>query len=334
MQPTKATQERLSLADIASGARRAAEALRVIAPVTPLLESGALSKQFGCRVLLKCDQMLPTGSFKLRGAFNKLLNLSQPERACGVVTASTGNHGLALATVAARAGVRVHVHASASASPAKLEAIRSLGAAITLHAADPLSVELLARREAEASGAVFVSPYNDVDVVAGQGGCAVEILDAEPEVDAVIVSVGGGGLLAGVGSVMRTKSPQTEVFGVWPENAQSLLCSIRAGRAVAFEETPTLSDGTAGGVEPDSITIELGRKIAPAPLLVSEDEIIAALRQAAISERFVLEGAAGVALAGLAQAARCVRGGTIVVVLCGRNIQLEKFLRVTRLEQG
>lgn len=324
----------LFLADIGSQARRAAERFRAFAPVTPLLESADLSGQFGCRVLLKCEQMLPTGSFKLRGAVNKLLCLAPNERARGVVTASTGNHGLALATVARNAGVRAHVHATSTASPAKLGAIRALGAEITLHDTDPLSVELLARQEAEASGAVFVSPYNDVDVIAGQGGCAVEILDAEPQVDAVIVSVGGGGLLAGVGSVLRTLRPEAEVFGVWPANSQSLLCSIRAGHAVEFDETPTISDGTAGGVEPGSVTITLGREIGPTPLIVSEDEIIAAMRQMAISERFVLEGAAGVALAGLAQAAPRVRGGTIVVVLCGRNIQLEKFLHVTKLEQG
>lgn len=322
-----------SLADVASRAQRAAERFRAFAPATPLLESAELSAQFGCRVLLKCEQMLPTGSFKLRGALNKLLCLSPNERAQGVVTASTGNHGLALAMVARRAGVRAHIHATSSASPAKLGAIRALGAGITLHETDPLSVEIMARREAEASGAVFVSPYNDVDVIAGQGGCAVEILDAEPQVDAVIISVGGGGLLAGVGSVLRTVSPKTGVFGVWPANSQSLLCSIRAGHAVDFDETPTISDGTAGGVEPGSITITLGQEIGPTPLIVSEDEIIAAMRQVAVSERFVLEGAAGVALAGLSQAAPSVRGGTLVVVLCGRNIQLEKFLHITKLEQ-
>lgn len=332
--PAQSTTPHLSLAGIASQAQRATLGLRGFAPATPLIESPRLSEQFGCRVLLKCEQMLPTGSFKLRGAFNKLQELSQEECALGVVTASTGNHGLALATVARRAGVRAHIHATSSASPAKLGAIRALGAGVTLHDTDPLSVEIMARREAEASGAVFVSPYNDVDVIAGQGGCAVEILDAEPQVDAVIVSVGGGGLLAGIGSVLRTLRPRTEVFGVWPANSQSLLYSIRAGHAVEFAETPTISDGTAGGVEPGSITISLGREIGPTPLIVSEDEIIAALRQMAISERFVLEGAAGVALAGLAQAAPRVTGGTIVVVLCGRNIQLEKFLDVTKLEQG
>ena len=145
-----------------------------------------------------------------------------------------------------------------------------------LHAADPLTIELEARRISERTGQVFVSPYNDLDVIAGQGTCGLEIID-EAQVDAVVLSVGGGGLLCGVGAVLRTECPKAELVAVWPENAQSLFHSMRAGRAVEVEEFPTIADGTAGGVEPGSVTISLAGEIAPRSAVVPERDIASAM---------------------------------------------------------
>lgn len=323
-----------SLSVVADLSRSAVANLRARAAPSPLVESEDLSRRLGCRVLLKCEQFLPTGSFKFRGAYNRLLALSAPERTNGLVTASTGNHGLALATVASEAGVPVTVHATQSASTRKIAAIKALGASVVLHDADPLTVELLARRLAGETGAVYVSPYNDRDVIAGQGGCAAELLNEDVRIDAVVVSVGGGGLLCGMGAVLRTEAPHVELIGAWPENAQSLLCAMRAGKAVPFNETPTLADGTAGAVEPGSITIDLARIIDPTPVLASEQEIIRSMKDLAAGDGLVVEGSAALALAALEKSASRLAGKTVVVVLCGKNIAPDMFNTVLALKEG
>lgn len=323
-----------SLKAVAGLARGAVARLRDRTPPSPLVESEFLSQRFGCRVLLKCEQFLPTGSFKFRGAYNKLSNMSAREKAAGIVTASTGNHGLALATVASEEGIPITVHATQNASARKIEAIKALGAKVELHDADQLSVELLACQLAAENGAVYVSPYNNIDVIAGQGGCAAEILDDARKVDAVVVSVGGGGLLSGTGAVLRTEAPGVEVIAAWPENAQSLLHSMRAGRAVDFDETPTLADGTAGAVEPGAITINLAQMLEPTPVLVRETEIARSMRDLAMGEGLIVEGSAALALAALEKCASRLEGKTVVVVLCGKNIALEKFEAALSAEEG
>ena len=324
-------QVRLGL--LAGKSREALVALRRRTPASPLIESKVLSALTGARVLLKCDQMLPTGAFKFRGAFNKLVSLPEARREMGVITASTGNHGLAIATVAAEMGIAATIHAPEQASSAKLEAIRALGASVVLHAADPLTIELEARRISERTGQVFVSPYNDLDVIAGQGTCGLEIID-EAQVDAVVLSVGGGGLLCGVGAVLRTECPKAELVAVWPENAQSLFHSMRAGRAVEVEEFPTIADGTAGGVEPGSVTISLAGEIAPRSAVVPERDIASAMVLLARDERLIVEGSAALAVAGLRSCAPRLKGKTVAVILCGRNISYEKFEQVFTAGKG
>tara|TARA_B100001179_G_scaffold230406_1_gene217908 strand:- start:1325 stop:2389 length:1065 start_codon:yes stop_codon:yes gene_type:complete len=323
-------RQSVGLSSLASRARDAETALRSRLAPSPLIESPALSRELGCTVLLKCDFLLPTGSFKYRGAFEKLRQLRGSE--ARVITASTGNHGLAVATVGREMGIDVEVHAPASASSAKLDAIAALGAEITLHETDQLSVELAARAQAERSGRVYVSPYNDIDVAAGQGGCAVEII-GQADVDAIAVSVGGGGLLAGIGSVVRTSAPKAQILAAWPTNAPSLLHAMRAGRAVKVDESPTLSDATSGAVEDGSLTIPLARAIAPVPVLCSEAEIGHALALLARAERLIVEGAAALACAALFQQRDRLAGKTVAVVLCGRNIAFDKF-RATIAEYG
>jgi threonine dehydratase len=318
--------ESISLAQLADEASGAVAALRREVPPTPLVASPALSRLYGAEIWLKCDQMLPTGSFKYRGAFNKVARLSDDEKTKGVVTASTGNHGLAVASAGAARGVSVTVYASEGAAPAKLEAIRALGAEVILSPADQLTVELTARAAAEASGRTYISPYNDRDVAAGQGGIALEILDALPEVDAVVVSVGGGGLLAGVGAVLRARRPDVDVIAVWPKNAQSLLACIHAGEVTQVEESPTLSDATAGAVEPGAITVDLAIMIDPITECVSEAEIGEAMRELATREKLIVEGSAGVALAGVGKLRDRLKGKKVAVVLCGRNIGFDRFL--------
>lgn len=326
--PTLETERRLpaSIEALAQASRSAAARLRKVAPPSPLIESVSLSRHFGCKVVLKCEHLLPTGSFKFRGGFNKMALLSKAQKARGVVAASSGNHGLALAVAAKAAGAKVTVHAPATASRAKLGAIAAQGADLVLHDGDCLVAERAARASAEQHGACYVSPYNDLDVIAGQGGLAVELLAQTEDLDAVVLSVGGGGLLCGVGAVLAHHRPDVELIAAWPANAPSLLRSIEAGQAVPVVEHPTLSDATAGEVEPGSVTIPLAAALAPTPVEVPEERIAAGMLMLAEHEHWMAEGAAGLALAGLEACAERLAGKTVAVVVCGRNIELGRFL--------
>ncbi|MBA1205139.1 threonine/serine dehydratase [Pseudomonas capeferrum] len=301
-------------------------ALRPQVAVTPLVQSHGLSSLSDCELYLKCEHLQHTGSFKFRGASNKVRLLEARQRPRGLVTASSGNHGQGLALAGRQAGVAVTVYASGSASPLKLDAIRALGATVITLDLDPLSVELEAARQARLQGALFVSPYNDQQVIAGQGTIGMELAEQLPELDAVFVAVGGGGMISGIGTALRQLAPRCQVIGCWPSNAPTLQRSLEAGHIIEMEELETLSDGTAGGVEPDSITFPLCQALIDATVLVSEDEIREAMRLLAHHERWIVEGAAGVALAGALQMANRYRGKRVAVVLCGRNIMLEKFL--------
>ena len=295
--------------------------------VTPLTLSIALSEALGCNVYLKCEHLQATGSFKYRGAANKIRVLDDASRARGVVTASSGNHGQALALAGRVAGVRVTVYVASIASPAKMAAIKAYGAELIVLDIDPLQVELFARAEAERSGRTFVSPYNDLDVIAGQGTMGVELLEQLPEVDAVFVAVGGGGLASGLGTALKAARPEIQLIGCWPEVAQSLKRNLEEGRICDVAEGETISDGTAGNVEPGSVTFEICARVLDARIAVSEMEIKRAMRDVAEAEHWIVEGAAGVAMAGARLLARQVAARNVAVILCGRNVGLERFLQ-------
>lgn len=302
------------------------EALRPSVAVTPLSYSAPLSAQTGCKVYLKCEHLQHTGSFKFRGASNKLRLLDEHSRQHGVITASSGNHGQGLALAGQCLGVPVTVYTTTSASAYKVDAMRQLGAEVISLSLDPLSVELEAGRQARLQDKPFVSPYNDAQIIAGQGTIGMELFEQLPELDAVFVAVGGAGMICGIAAALRTLKPEVEIIGCWPENAPTLQRSLEVGRIIEMEELETLSDGTAGGVEPDSITFPLAQTLLTRTVLVSEQQIGQAMRDIASSERWIIEGAAGVAVAGLRKLADDYRGKTVAVVLCGRNIVLEKFL--------
>ncbi|MBW8812848.1 MAG: threonine/serine dehydratase [Caulobacterales bacterium] len=306
--------------------RKADVAIRPQVRVTPLEESRALSATLGCEVWLKCDHLQPTGSFKIRGATNRVHCLTDAERRAGVTTASTGNHGQAVARAGALAGVPVTVYVAASATPAKQAAIRALGAELVVVEGSVVEAELTARRVAGETGRVYISPYNDVEVVAGQGTLGLELMDQAPDLDAVFIATGCGGLTGGAGTAIKSVHPQTRVVAVWPERSPALLRSLEAGRVVDCEDLPTLSDGTAGAVEPGSITFPICQEVIDETVTVTEPEIAAAMRRIAEAERWMVEGAAGVALGGLIKTADQWRGRKVAVVLCGRNIALDAFL--------
>jgi threonine dehydratase len=298
------------------------ERIRPFVRETPLECSAALG------VWLKLEHLQATGSFKFRGASNKVVLLTPEQAAAGVVTASNGNHGLGVAAAAEARGIAAEVFVSSHVSPAKARRIEQHGA--RLHAAgdDPLSAELAARRAAAESGRVFISPYNDCDVMAGQGTIAVEMLRQRPKLDAVYVAVGGGGLIGGIGTWLKHASPATEVIGCWAANSPVMYECMRAGRIVDVPEEPTLSESTAGGLEPESVTLDVCCRVVDRGALVSEAEIAAAIRLLLETEHWLVEGAAGVALAAYLQERDRWAGKSAAVVLCGRNLSPEAYEKV------
>lgn len=306
--------------------RAAHEMIRPQVLVTPLERSETLSAELGCELYFKCDHLQPTGSFKVRGATNRLLALDAAQRAAGVTTASTGNHGLGVARAGRLAGVPVTVYVGHAAKPQKIAAIRALGAEVVVIDGPPYAAEQEARAVAEREGKTYVSPYNDLTVVAGQGTLGIELIEQIPDLDAVFVSVGGGGFVSGIGTAIKQLRPATEIVGVWPENSPCMLRAIEAGRIIDVVEHDTLSDATAGAIEPGSVTFPICQAVIDTRITVTESEIAAAMRRIAATEHWIVEGAAGVALAGLIARADAYRGKNVAVVLCGRNIALDTFL--------
>ena len=296
------------------------ERIRSIVLETPVVSSGPRARAIPPLVKFKLENRQRTGSFKLRGAANALSLLTPEQARLGVLTSSTGNHGLAVATAARTLGIRAEVYVSPQVSAPKLQAIRDSGAEVQVVGSNPLDAELAARATARETGRLYLSPYNDPNVIAGQGTVAVELHSQLERIDAVFVAVGGGGLIGGIGAYLKAVSRHTQVIGCWPENSPALCESLRQGRIVEVPDLPTLSESTAGGVEPGAITFELGQQVIDRTIRVSEAEILAAMRQLRDDEDWLVEGAAGVALAGYLKYAEEFAGRTVVIVICGGNL--------------
>lgn len=314
-----------SLADLIDAAERR---IRPHVRETLLVHSLALSEGIGADVWLKCENLQVTGSFKVRGATNCLLLLPEEARRRGVVAASSGNHGIAVAHAGRALGIPVTVYVPEGASPVKTAAMRRLGATVVSFGTDGLDTEVEARRRADAGGLAYVSPYNDQAVVAGQGTIGVELLRQVPDVDAIVVAVGGGGLIGGIATILKRHRPGIRVVGAQPTNSRVMAESVRAGHVLDLPSLPTLSDGTAGGVERDSLTFALCRDLVDDWVTVDEDAIGRAMRHAIEVEHLLVEGAAGVAVAALEAHQAAVRGKRVVVVLCGANVSAEKLKQV------
>lgn len=293
---------------------------------TPLTKALLLSKRIGANVFLKCEHLQKTGSFKFRGALNKVLLLTDEEKRRGVIAASTGNHGQGVALASQITGTEATIYVPEDSSPIKLTKIEALGANVKTCAGDCLQAEVLARQEATAQEKIFISPYNDPFVIAGQGTIGVELYKQCPTLDAVFVSVGGGGLISGIASYFKKVNPKIRIIGCWPENAPAMYKCIKAGRIIDVPEKATLSDGTAGGVEEGSITFNYCRDLIDDCVLVSEVEIASAMRLIANEESWIIEGAAGVAVAAFLKQVKNLQGKNVAIILCGRNINFNKFL--------
>src|SRR5512146_2831179 len=224
---------------------------------TPLERSHYLSQTGGAEVYLKLEHLQHTGSFKLRGATNKLLSLTPGQLRRGVVAASTGNHGMAVSYAASKLEAKATIYMKQGAAPEKVELIQALGGVTVFHGENPVHAENKAREVSRQMGQVFISPYNDPQVIAGQGTLGVELERQWPQLDAVFVSVGGGGLISGMGGYLKAVSKSVRIVGCWPENSRVMYECMKAGRVIDFPEKETLSDSTAGGVEEGAITPHL-----------------------------------------------------------------------------
>jgi len=317
----------------ADAAREVGLAARRIGPhirETPLEPSPFLSRETGGDVHLKLECVQVTGSFKARGALNKLLSLSAAERARGVVAASTGNHGLAVAHALALLGIAGEIFLPASVSPAKLEGLRARGARVRLVDEDPGVVETVARRDAEGTGRIYVSPYNDPQVIGGQGTVGVELLRQLEGMDAVLVPVGGGGLIGGIGAWLKEQAPSVRVVGCQPAACPILVESVKAGRLLELPSTPSLSDATVGLVEAGAITFPLCRACVDDWLVVDEPAIRSALRLVLERQSVLIEGAAALPVAALLAARDRWRGARVALVLSGSHIALPALAEVLR----
>jgi threonine dehydratase len=306
----------------------AAERIHPYVRETPVEESRVLGRAGAARLFMKMENLQLTGSFKLRGAMNKLLSLTPAERAGGVVTASSGNHGAAVACGLETLRIPGVIYVPENASPAKIANIRSYGAEVRTHATDSGLTEIFARRYARDNGRTYVSPYNDPVVVAGQGTIGRELAHQLDSVDALFVALGGGGLISGIAGYLKEIRRRVDVVACSPENSAVMHHSVRAGRIVEMESMPTLSDGTAGAVEPGAITLDLCRSYVDRYVLVSEEEIRDAMRLVIDHHHTLVEGAAGVAVAAYLKEKDRHAGQNVVIVLCGGNISRDRLKEV------
>jgi threonine dehydratase len=291
---------------------------------TPLLSATRMGAPLGISLSLKCESLQKTGSFKARGALNALLAMDDAARARGVITVSAGNHAQALAWAAAQTGVKATVVMFEKAPRLKVEASRGYGAEVILHGASSIESFARARELERERGLTFVHPFDDVAVAAGAGTVAFEILEAM-EADVLVVSIGGGGLISGVATVARTRSPKTRIVGVEPIGAAVMRKSLDAGKPMRLDRIDTIADGLTAPMAGD-LTFPAVQKLVDDVVLVSDDEIRAAMGEIIVSTKLVAEPAAAAAVAAVMQGRVGAKpGDRVVAVLSGGNVDLTRL---------
>jgi len=316
------------LADVLAARSR----LHGIALETPLEDSPALAAESGAaEVRLKLEMLQPTGSFKTRGAHNKVALVAAQQPDTALVTASSGNHGIAVATAAARHQMRLTVLVGASVSPAKLERLRSLesdSCVVEIFGRDSDHAEIEARRRDTERIAVYIPPYNDPDVIAGQGTIGTEVLQEWPACDALVVPIGGGGLIAGIGLWAKAVKPGLRLVGVQPSASPPMYAYLESNSTKPMPIAPTLADGVAGNIERDSITWKMCRQLVDEVALVDEEQIADAMRWALETHHLVLEGSGALGIAALRAGLGGLAERRVAVVLTGRNVDAQTMRAV------
>lgn len=313
-----------SLADILAAQGRIAG----VAVETPLAPAVALSRRLDADILFKLDLAQPTGAFKLRGAANAVAQLGAESRARGVVCASTGNHGRAVAHAAARLGVRAVVCLPEMATEVKVAAVAAEGADVRRVGRDQDAAQAEVDRLVAEEGLVEISPFDHADVIAGQGTMAVEMLRARPDLETIVTPLSGGGLASGIALAAKAMNPRIRIVGVSMARGPAMALSIAAGRVVDVVEEPTLADSLGGGLNRDNrYTLPICAALLDEIALVSEAEIYRGVRWLLREERLIVEGGASVGVAALLAGKAVARGPTAVVV-CGRNAPPEQIAAI------
>ena len=295
---------------------------------TPLEHSPHLSQLGDARVYLKLESNQITGSFKLRGALNKFLSLSPDQQKEEVITASSGNHAAALAYTLHKFGGKGVIYLPENVSPAKVEALRPYGVELKFYGDDCIQSETLARKTAAETDRVFISPYNDPKIIGGQGTIGIELMRQMDKLDAVLVPVGGGGLISGIAGYLKAVDKHIQIIGCQPQNSAVMHASVQAGKIVELESKPTLADGTAGGLEPDAVTFDICSKFVDDFILVSESEIRRAIIFSVEKHQILIEGAAALTIAAFIKERKRLAGKNVALIISGKKISLEQLKEI------
>jgi threonine dehydratase len=318
---------RVTLSDL----RSAREKIFHICIRTPLIYSVALSEKVGAQIFLKLESVQPTGSYKVRGAANKLLNLSPDQKNRGVVAYSTGNHGLAVAYVAKQLGIRAVICVSERVSVDRLEAIRRFDAEVLIRGEDQDHAGLYARQLQKEQGLEFVHPFDDPYVIAGQGTIGLEIAEDIAGLGSVIVPLAGGGLASGVALALKSENPDIGVIGVSARNLPSMVHSLEAGKPVDVEESESVARSLEGEIGTSNRhTFTMVKQLVDQTLLVTEEEIEGAIDFLLFRDRLIVEGASAAAVAGILEKRVENPGVSTVVVISGGNLDQDLFLQAVK----
>jgi len=289
--------------------------------LTPLEYSYPLSQLSGANVYLKLENYQVSGSFKIRGVLNKLHSLSPDQIEKGLVACSTGNHGAAFAHALKKLGHQGVLFLPTNTSKAKIEALEYYDVELWFHGNDCVITEGYSREYAKNKGKALIHPYNDVDVLVGQGTIAREILEQSTfNIDAIIIPIGGGGLISGIATYFKEVNPDTEIIGTQPKNSAVMFESIKHGHVVDDDERMTISDATAGGIEKNSITFELCRDMVDRYELINEADIRKGLKLLIEHHQMIVEGAAALTVAALLKNSSRLEEKNVILVLTGKRI--------------
>jgi len=305
---------------------RARRAISGVAIRTPLVPAPMLSAEASRDVRLKLETTQPTGAFKLRGAASALAALAEEERARGVTSASTGNHGRALAYAAKRFGVPAIICMSSLVPENKLAAIRALGAEARIVGRSQDEAQEEVDRLVAEEGMAEIPPFDHADVIAGQATIGLELMEDFPEIDTAIVPLSGGGLIAGIALALKAASPGVRIIGVSMEKGAAMHASLAAGTPVKVEEAASLADSLGGGIGlKNRFTFQMVRDLVDDIVLVPEEEIAAAMRRLFLKEGWVAEGAGAIGLALLSQPYLAGLGERVAIVVSGKNVDMARF---------
>jgi threonine dehydratase len=316
------SQQLVSISDI----RQAASRIAKVARVTPLIDLSIALPQAAGSLLVKCENLQPAGAFKIRGAFNMLARLDEVQRAAGVITYSSGNHGQSLALAARILGVRAVIVMPTTVPPVKVEGARRYGAEVIFEGTTTLHRKARAEIEASARGLTMVPPFDHPWIIAGQGTAGIEIVEQLPEVANVYVQIGGGGLIAGIAAAVKGLKPATRVIGVEPHGAPKMSASLAAGHPVTLTATSSVADGLLA-VRPGDLTFVHAQALVDDIVQVDDGATLDALRWLFREAKLVVEPSGAItvaaAMAGMGAPAR----GPSVAVLSGGNVEPEAFAR-------